>query len=184
MRKTAICLLVSIILAIALSGKPCLRAQDTQAIAPGGKASLPLVGHPFSAVKFARRVRVHQGGKQQFLRNERYPSRIARDADGRLMMQVIDSDALPAECDRLDIRVPPPCPSWSVFVVDPVAHTMAHWPEGEFGAHVAVDFPLVPERLEEAVELTSTLPALGPDSTEEDGIRACAGLLDAEALFA
>jgi hypothetical protein len=133
-----------------------------------GAAGLVL-GHPFTAIKYSRRVRVLPDGKRQFLRNERYPTRIARDADGRLMMQVIHSDDLNPECDRLELPIPPICPSWGVQVIDPVAHRTAHWVEGEIGAHVAVDFPFPPTRLEEAAESTSNLPELRPDFTEEDG---------------
>ena len=78
-------------------------------VSDSGKALV--VGHPFSAIKYARRVRVLPDGKQQFLSNERYPIRIARDADGRLTMQIIDTAGLYPECDRLDILVPPICPS-------------------------------------------------------------------------
>jgi hypothetical protein len=40
-------------------------------------------------------------GKKQFIKNERYPVQIARDSEGRLMMQYIDSNALAPECDQL-----------------------------------------------------------------------------------
>jgi hypothetical protein len=56
-----------------------------------------------------------------------------------------------------------------VFVIDPVAHTVAHWPEGERAGHAAVDFPLTEARLEQAADLTTALPGLGPDFTDEDG---------------
>lgn len=114
-------------------------------------------------------MRVLPDGKWQFLRNERYPIRIARDADGRLMMQTIRTDNLGPECYRLDLLVPHVCPSWSVFVIDPVAHTVTHWGDGEIAYHAGVDFPLTPERLQEAADDTAALPALGPDFTDEDG---------------
>ena len=85
------------------------------------------------------------------------------------MMQVIDSGNLEPECDRFDLPAPPLCPGWGVFVIDPVAHMIAHWTAGELSSRAAIDFPLTPARLEEAAELTSTLPALGPDFTDEDG---------------
>ena len=43
-------------------------------------------------------------GKLHFIRNERYPTRIARAADGRIMMQYLDDD-IPSECDRPTIRI-------------------------------------------------------------------------------
>jgi hypothetical protein len=128
-----------------------------------------VVGHSFTAVKYARRVRVAQDGKLQFLHNERYPTRIARDGEGRLMMQVIHSDDLSPDCDRLDLRVPPVCPVWGIFVIDPVAHTVTHWLDGERAGKGAAEFPLTAARLEEVAADTSSLPALQPDFTEEDG---------------
>ncbi len=169
MRIIASCLLSSLIMAMALVRNPCLPAQDATATTVGGGQAQLIIGHPFTAIKYARRVKVLPDGKLQFIRNQRYPIRIARDNDGRLMMQMIHSDDLLSECDRLDLPVPPVCPSWGVFVIDPVAHTVAHWVEGELGAHSAVDFPLSPQRLQEASDQTFSLPALGPDFTEEDG---------------
>jgi hypothetical protein len=34
-----------------------------------------VLGHPFAAIKYARRVRVLPDGKHKFIRNERYPTR-------------------------------------------------------------------------------------------------------------
>jgi hypothetical protein len=159
----------SLVMAMALARNPCLPAQDAAAAAvDGGQAQL-ITGHPFTAIKYARRVKVLPDGKLQFNRNQRYPARIARDNDGRLMMQRILSDQLQSECDHLDLHIPPICPDWDIFVIDPVAHTVTHWPAGEFGAHGAVDFPLSPQRLQETSDVTASLPALGPDFTEEDG---------------
>jgi hypothetical protein len=128
-----------------------------------------VVGHPFSAIKYARQVRVLADGKQQFVRNERYPTLIARDQDGRVMMQQISTDDLPPECDRLELRVPPICPAWGVFVIDPIAHTVSHWPAGELAAHVAVDFPFTEARLEETAQATAEVPQLPPAFSDEDG---------------
>lgn len=169
MRIMASGLFPGLVVAISLAKNPCLAAQDAPAVVAGSESSSLIVGHPFSAIKYARNVKVLSDGKQQFLRNERYPIPIARDADGRLMMQWIDSDNLLPECDHLDLPVPPVCPVWNVFVIDPVAHTVAHWNEGERAAHGAVDFPLTEVRLEQAAELTTALPGLGPDFTDEDG---------------
>jgi hypothetical protein len=128
-----------------------------------------LAGHPFSAIKYARKVRALPDSKLQFITNERYPIRIARDANGRLMMQDIHSDDLQSECDHLELRVPPLCPAWSVFVIDPVAHTIANWAAGELGAHMWMDFPLSDARLEETVHATADLPDVPPDFSDEDG---------------
>jgi hypothetical protein len=99
-------------------------------------------------------------GDLRFIRNERYPTKIARDSQGRIMMQLIDSEELSPECDQLRLQTPPTCPAWTVFVVDPVAHTLAHWSEGEMGARVTVDMPLADSDLERAIQSTSELPEL------------------------
>jgi hypothetical protein len=169
MRIMASRLFPCLVVALALARNPCLPAQDSPTVVASSETPPLIVGHPFTAIKYARRVKVLPDGKLQFIRNQRYPTRIARDADGRLMMQVIHSDQLQSECDRLDLPAPPVCPSWDVFVIDPVAHTVTHWPAGEFGAHRAVDFPLSLQRLQETSDVTASLPALGPDFTEEDG---------------
>ena len=65
--------------------------------------------------------------------------------------------------------IPPPCPAWGVSVIDPIAHTVTHWPEGEIADHGSVVYPLTPARLEEASDSTWTMPVLGPDFTEDDG---------------
>jgi len=114
-------------------------------------------------------VRVLADGKEQFLSNEHYPAQIARDLQGRLMMQDKRSDDLPPECNHLDMLVPPDCPAWGVFVIDPVAQTDTHWVQGERGFHGAVDFPLTPARLKEAAETTSSVSQVGPGFSDEDG---------------
>ena len=169
MRKSAFRLLASLVALLAFVEIACLAAQDTPGTSDTVAASRLVVGRPFSAIKFAHRIKVLPDGKRRFLRNEQYPTQIARDADGRLMMQEIRRADLGTECDHLDELVPPPCPDWSVVVIDPVAHTVTHWLEGEIAYHGAVDFPLSPMRLEEAADSTSSLPALGPDFSEEDG---------------
>ncbi|MGA8085994.1 MAG: hypothetical protein WCA10_01730 [Terracidiphilus sp.] len=169
MKSIAFGLFAAILVPMVHTRSACLLAQDAPAVATGNKTSRLIVGHPFSAIKFAHRVKVLPNGRQQFLRNERYPMRIARDAGGRLMMQGRNSDDLAPECDRLDLLVPPPCPAWRVFVIDPVAHTVTHWPEGEIAAHGAVEYPLTPARLEEVADSTSSMPSLGPEFSQEDG---------------
>jgi len=172
MKVMAFRLFPSLVVGMALARNPFLATQDAPAVATSNETSRLIVGHPFSAIKYARRVKVLPDGQQQFLRNERYPDRIARDADGRLMMEseesMVNGD-LPPDCDRLDMLVPPVCPAGSVFVIDPVAHRITGWVEGEWSGHAAVDFPLTEARLEQAADLTTALPGLGPDFTNEDG---------------
>jgi hypothetical protein len=169
MRFVELAPLAGLVALLSLPGFPRAAAQDATAAAAGSNQAQLITGQPFTAIKYARRVKVLPDGKLQFIRNERYPTRIARDADGRLMMQVISSYDLFPECDSLDLPVPPVCPDWNVFVIDPVAHTVTHWVEGERAGKSAADFPLTQSRLQEAAAATSALPGLGPDFTEQDG---------------
>ncbi len=178
MRFVELARLAGIVAFLSLPGLSPAAAQGATAATVGSGQALLITGHPFTAIKYARRVRVLPDGKLQFIRNERYPARIARDADGRLMMQVNPSDDLLHECGRLDLPVPPVCPDWRVFVIDPVAHTVTHWLEGERAGKNAADFPLTESRLQEAAAATSMLPALEPDFTEEDGDASTADLGD------
>jgi hypothetical protein len=99
-----------LVVTMALARNACLATQETPAVAANNETSPLIVGHPFSAIKYARSVRILPDSKQKFLHNERYPTRIARDADGRLLIQVIHSDNLLPDCDQLDLPIPPVCP--------------------------------------------------------------------------
>ena len=167
---------------IALSANPVAREQESHATTDqkdvsGNNAGL-VSGHPFSALKYARQIRVLPDGGKQFIRNERYPVRIARDAEGRLMMQEQLTDNLDPECDHLELEVPPVCPAWNVLVIDPVIHTIAHWPEGELAAHVWIDFPLLQDRLERAAHATAEPPDVPAGFSDEDGKVSVADLGD------
>jgi len=125
-----------------------------------------VVGHPFSATKYARTVRVLPDGEQQFIRNDRYPVQIARDADGRMMMQADPTDNLSSECGHLEIPVPPACPAQKFFAIDPVAHTVTRWVGGEIGCHCGVDFPLSEAGLEKTAQATTDVPEIPPPFTD------------------
>lgn len=181
MRNAMLDTCLGVLIALLLLVTPLPRAQEQALTSDRNETndSTGLVlGHPFSAVKFARQVRALGDGKLQFIRNERYPIRIARDADGRLMMQMQPTDTLGPECDHLELLVPPVCTDWGVFVIDPVAHTVTHWPAGEIGAHIAVDFPLTESGMKRAVHATAELPDVPPDFTDEDGEVSTADLGD------
>lgn len=186
MRIAGLASLAGLIAAFALAANPPMAAQDAPANPPIDATPQILTGHPFTAIKYARLVRVLPDGKFRFLRTLRYPTRIARDSEGRLMMQVVHTDDLQPECDRLDLLAPPPCPAWGVFVIDPVAHMVTHWVEGELAGGGAVDFPLTPARLKEAADTTSRMPPLGPDFSDEDGkiTRADLGNRNVEGILA
>jgi len=174
--------LTRVVIALLLSASSIAWAQGRRATTDQDNASsngaLFVAGQPFSAVKYAHQVKILPNGKQQFIRNERYPTQIARDADGRVMMQIVQTDHLVDECDHLEMLVPPVCPDWSVFVVDPVAQTDTHWPEGERAGHIVIDFPLSRNRLEEAAHATGDLPDVPPNFSDEDGEVSTADLGD------
>jgi len=174
MRDAKLVTITISVIAFLLSASPVAWTQELSAATPDqnnvtGNSSGLVVGHPFSAIKYARRVKVLSDGKVQFIGNERYPTRIARDSDGRLMMQMIDSDDLQPECDHLELVVPPVCPAWSVLAIDPVARSIAHWPEGELAGHIWIDFPLSEAHLEEMAHDTGDLPDVPPDFSDNDG---------------
>jgi len=128
-----------------------------------------VTGHPFSAIRYARTVKVLVDGTLQFQRNEEYPVGIARDSDGRMRMEIVP---VPPECNHPEMRIPPPCPSWLVAIFDPVSHVITHWPEGEIAAHVAVDFPMSASQWTEIEDYTSELPSIanGPGSKDSDTV--------------
>jgi hypothetical protein len=96
------------------------------------------------------------GGKQQFLRNEQYPGKLARDSEGRVRVKFVDETQ--GQCDQPAMIVPPPCAAWSAVVFDPILAKVTHWGEGEIAAHVAVViFPAVAQIVEAEVA-TSNLP--------------------------
>jgi hypothetical protein len=177
-------LLFGLIAMLVLTNMQSASAQDSGEPEPtNGSSSASgvfVVGRPFSAIKYTRRVRILPDGKQRFLANERYPVQIGRDADGRLMVQGISRDDLGPECDMLEVLVPPACSAWNVLVVDPVARVATHWVEGEIAGHVAVQSPVSQDWLDQAVSLTSELPELPPDFASEDGEVRTADLGDKE----
>ena len=152
---------------------PYTSAQDSLDAQPANSSNNEgptfVAGHPFSAIKYARRVRVLSDGKQQFLVNERYPIQIARDSDGRLMAQEIGPDDLGPECDKLSMITPPVCSVWAIILIDPAGHSAMHWQDGEIAAHAAVQTPVSQDWLDQAARFTSELPDLAADFSTEDG---------------
>lgn len=112
---------------------------------------------PFSAISYVRVVKVLPDGKQQFIRNLRYPIRLARNSEGRVRLDLAPNP--PPECDRPEMIVPPVCPSWPVVIFDPDAQTATHWENGERGYHGQVIVKLSPSQLEEAESSTLRMPA-------------------------
>ena len=162
-------LLIIIIPVFAVLNVPRAPAQDSsnESVTATDNGAGLVSGRPFSAMKYARTVRVLADGKQQFVRNDSYPVQIARDAEGRVRMQVIDEDELDRDCDKPTEVTPPACPAWTVFVVNPVTRTISHWTEGEAAAHITLDMPLSQPNLERAIRSTSDLPDVAPKADSD-----------------
>ena len=106
---------------------------------------------PFSALKYSRMIRVLPDGKRQILR-QRHKALLARDAEGRIHVGGIRTAP---ECNEPLLPEPPPCPLENVFVFDPGARTITHWPEGERALQIAVTIKLTDAQVEQAEHLTS-----------------------------
>ena len=167
--KSSLSLAIAILAAVPQLSAICVAAQESETETPPALDNM-VPSRPFSAIKYARTIRVLPDGKEQFIRNQRYPILIARDAQGRVRMQDVDTDSLAPECDKPTQLVPPLCPAWSVFVVDPAAHTVSHWVEGETGAPETVEMPLSPANLERTIHSTTDLPGIPPDFDSDDGV--------------
>lgn len=113
-------------------------------------------GEPFSAISYVRKIRILPDGKQEFIRNLRYPEEVARDTAGRVRIGIVT--LLQPECDRLDMLVPPPCPVKTIIVFDPNQPTLIDWLEGEAAGHVTAIRRLTPEQVEDARHSTSIMP--------------------------
>src|SRR4051794_25203488 len=89
MRNLTISTLSALALAMPLLSFPLISAQesaDTPTESSDIHFGAPPVGRAFSATKYARLVKAMPDGKLHFIRNERYPTRVARSADGSVMM--------------------------------------------------------------------------------------------------
>ena len=135
------------------NGKPTVEES-----APPSASDAVVTGHPFSAIKYARRVKELPNGKQRILSNEQFPVQLARDAQGRIYMQDIGPLGDP-DCNLPQPPEPEVCPVWSAFVFDPLTQTITHWPEGERAAHSAVVLKLSAAQVEDAENSTSAMPA-------------------------
>ena len=124
-----------------------------------------VTGHPFSAIKYSRTVKIMPDGKQQFIRNERYPVQLGRDSKGRVLLQTM---GVQPECDQPELPEPPKCPVWDHLLFDPVAQTMTHWTGGEIGGGGTVIIELSPEQVAEANELTLNIHQNMNEPNSED----------------
>lgn len=121
---------------------------------------------PFSAVSYVREVKILPNGKQQFIQNVRYPTRLARDAAGRIRIDIVTDP--PEECDQMQMLSPPACPDWPVVIFDPHAQTSTHWEGGEFGYHGPVVVNLTTSQLQDAETATLTMPSQPTAETLDD----------------
>jgi hypothetical protein len=152
--------LSALVLGLGLFGVHRAAAQSDEPIdaasAPITANSAVVTGHAFSAMKYARRVKILPDGKQQFIKNEIYPTQIARDAEGRIRIEPI-VDPQP-ECDQPTSLVPPPCPFWSIIVFDPTKQVITHWHTSEPAGHGAVAIKLSASQVDDAENSTTAMP--------------------------
>lgn len=144
-----------------------------QSMKPGcDESGTPVKGvirdQPFSALSYVRTFAVEADGTRRFLRNERYPIRIARNAVGCLRMDYVENpqDA----CARLDVLEPAPCIDRPVAVFDLTHAVVTHWSEGERGYPGPVVIRLTPSQVEDAKLDTSAMqvPPTATSSDEQD----------------
>jgi len=121
---------------------------------------------PFSATSYVRVVKILPDGKQQFIRNVRYPIRLARDAEGRVRIDIAPNPG--EECDQMQMLTPPVCDDWAVVVFDPHAQTSTHWVGGEIGYHGPVVVKLTTSQFQDAETATLTLPSQPTADTLDD----------------
>jgi len=133
-----------------------------------GKAPVEWVirGQPFSALSYVRTFAVGQDGNRRFVRNERYPIRIARNATGCLRIDIVDNpqDA----CAQLDVLVPPLCRDWDVAVFDLAHQAVTHWTGGDRGYPGSVVVRLDPSQLGDAVRYTSEVPVPATETASDE----------------
>lgn len=133
---------------------------------PGGASVDGVIrNQPFSAVSYVRTFAVEADGTRRFLRNERYPIRIARNAAGCLRIDSVENPD--GACARFDVLMPPPCSDWSVAVFDLTHGVVTHWSEGERGYPGAAVIRLTPSQLEDAKRDSSAVP-VPPTATPPD----------------
>lgn len=159
-----------------LSAWFCLSATASgQAMKPGCDESAlaaPVRGvirdQPFSALRYVRTFAVEADGTRRFLRNERYPIRIARNAAGCLRVDYVEN--LDDACAQLNVLVPAPCSDRLVAVFDLAQAVVTHWSEGERGYPGQAVIALTPSQVEDAKRDTSEVPmpptGIPPDESD------------------
>jgi hypothetical protein len=127
-------------------------------------------GQPFSAVSYARRVRVLPNGRLRIISNERLPTRLARDSAGRLRFE-IPFPVDPPELDcKVDMQTLPTCLYRDVLVVDPGRRMATRWQAGYRAGHVASTIAFSASQLSDVENATSVLPSNDPPKDLSQGV--------------
>lgn len=156
---------MAVVIAVALAVISA-RARVFDACDPEMSPSDAVRNEPFSAESYVRIMKMVPDGKQQFIRNGRYPIRLARSSEGRVRLDIVPNP--PPECDHLAVLVPPPCPNWAVVIFDPRAQTTTRWERGERGYHGPVVVKLSASQLGDEEGSTLKLPAQPTIGSVED----------------
>ena len=169
---------IKIICALLVLGLMHCNAQDSaepsdQPTAAAGNpettSALAVTGQPFSAIKYTRTVKIMPDGKR-VIKSERYSIRLARDADGRVL---VEGASPPVECEGPGLLEPLKCIYARFLFFDPKARTMTHWMEGESAGDGMIVIQLKAAQYEEAERLTLNVQkdANETDADEPDVIR-------------
>ena len=170
MRLTTLLCTVLVSVLVMLAGREAL-AQNDESDTTANDQSLPMViavtGHPFSATKYTRTVRIKPDGSRTVIA-ERHSIRMARDSEGRIR---IEGAGTALQCERPGMLVLLRCPAVLVLVFDPSARILSDWLIGAEAAPEAGIHKLTPEQFAECELLTlSTAAVLSAMDPEEANI--------------
>ncbi len=113
-----------------------------------------VVGHPFSAVKYSRIVRVLPAGKTIVI-SEGHKLFLARDSSGLIFMAT--ADRFGNACDLPSLGDLPLCDYWTAFLLNIKTRVIWHWSDGETADRTQlVLMDLRDDQIAEATERTST----------------------------
>ena len=131
---------------------------------PDTTSALAVTGQPFSAIKYTRTVKIMPDGKR-VIKSERYSIRLARDTDGRVLVEGADP---PVECEGPGLLVSLKCGYASIIVFDPMTRTIAHWGVGEIAGQQAVVIKLSAAQFEEVERLTLNVQKDASETDQEE----------------
>jgi hypothetical protein len=159
MRLTTLICTVLVSVLVMLGGREAL-AQNDESDTTANDQSVPMAiavtGHPFSATKYTRTVRITPDGSRTVIA-ERHSIGLARDSEGRIRIEGAETTP---ECERPGMLVLLRCPAVLVLVFDPSARILSDWLMGAESAPEAGIHKLTPEQFAECERLTLSTAAV------------------------